>query len=279
MKSFIFLVALLNAISAFAYIPPVRSILEKVSDNAGNGTYVIEQEVQLNTGLDPVYLKETWVVENEKNLKVTVTGTKEYKDLVKMQFVYVGGQKWQLVDGKRESTKIPEEFAEKYFNTRNTESLISSFQNLKILPSPLPHRKTLTKDGKPEKPETEPFLRLSRTEGVINYALGTPTPAGAKELNPGVWVEQDAFVIRKIRFPTQSEITAESYASFARGLNFPKTRTIQWGSNTVYLRVLNVSGKANESFQPSSVEIPRTIRVANNPAVQSMIEEFYTRFR
>lgn len=277
MQQFVLLFLFLISSISYGYIPPVRNILEKVSDNAGNGIYSLEQEVQINTGLDPLFLKETWVVENERTFRLTVTGVKELKDSVHLQFIYIGGQKWQLKDGKKEASKIPDEFIERFFHARNHDNLIAYLQNQKILPSPLGQRKFTGKDGKYE---SEPYLRLARTDGVINYALGTPTPTDQSNLNPGLWVEQDQFVIRKIRFPSQAEIIAENYAAFTRGLNFPKLRTVQWGSNSVHLRVLSVSTKAAaDSFQTSSLESPRVIKNISNPAVQSLIEEFYSRFR
>lgn len=268
---------------AQAYIPPTKMILQRVSDNAGSGLYLVEQEVQLNTGVEPVFLKETWIIENERTLRLTVTGLKELKDSVRLQFVYVGGQKWQMHGNQKESGDIPDEFLERFFHIRNHENLIAYLQGLKILPS-LSGLKKPVQTGKNNevKYEPEPFVRLSRSEGVINYAFGTPTPADQKDLGPGLWVEQDQFVIRKLRFPSQAEVTAENYGSFTRGLSFPKLRTIQWGQNTVQLRLLTVSGKvanASHSLKASSLDVPVMIKTPLNPAAQTLIEEFYTRFR
>ena len=267
---------------AWAYIPPARMILGRVSENAGSGTYSIEQEVQMSVGVEPLYLKETWVVENERNFRLTVTGTKDLKDLIHLQFIYVGGQKWQLKNGKKESQKISEDFVEKYFHFRNSENLIASLQFLKILPQPLGNRKPVVKKGEEFKYEPESFVRLSRAEGSISYAFGQPSAVEQKELNPGLWVEQDQFMIRKIRLPSQAEVTAENYAPFARGLNFPKLRTIQWNQNTVTIRLLNVSGKVaggNQVFQPNTLDVPYTIKPLPNASAQTLIEEFYSRFR
>ena len=85
----IFLIVILISQSVWAYIPPTRIILSRVSENAGNGTYIIEQEVQMSVGIEPIYLKETWVVENERTLRLTVQGTKDLKDLIRLQYLYV----------------------------------------------------------------------------------------------------------------------------------------------------------------------------------------------
>lgn len=275
-------VCIFNGLAAWAYVPPTRMILSRVSENAGTGTYTIEQEVQMSVGIEPIYLKETWVVENERNMRLTVTGTKDLKDLVRLQYIYVGGQKWQYKNGKKESEKIPDDFIERYFHFRNSENLIASLQTLKVLPNPLSRKKTISKKGEEFKYEQEPFVRLSRAEGGISYAFGTPTPVDQKELLPGLWVEQDQFTVRKIRFPSQAEVTAENYAPFARGLNFPKLRTLQWNQNTVTIRLLNVSAKGSagsQAFQPSTLDVPYTMRSLPNASAQTLIEEFYSRFR
>jgi hypothetical protein len=184
MRLILFITALLSGTFSFAYIPPVRMILERVSDNAGNGLYIIEQEVQMNAGLDPVYLRETWTIENDRTFRLKVTGTKDLREAIQLEFLYVNGQKWQLRENnRRESYKISEEFAERFFHVRNYENLIGYLQLIKVLPSPLPHRKPVGKDGKFD---IEPYLRLSRTDGAINYALGQPTPADTKERYPGI---------------------------------------------------------------------------------------------
>ncbi len=278
----IFLITLFLSQMAWAYIPPTRMILSRVSENAGSGAYTLEQEVQMSAGIEPIYLKETWVVENERSLRLTVTGTKELKDLVRLQYVYAGGQRWQLKNGKREAVKTPEDFVEKYFHFRTSENLIASLQALRILPQPLGVKKISAKKGEEFKYEAEPFVRLSRVEGGASYAFGTPTPVEQKELNSGLWVEQDQFTIRKLRFPSQVEVTAENYVPFARGLNFPKLRTIQWNQNTVTIRLLSVTGKnvgGNQALQPSTIDIPFTIKALPNASAQTLIEEFYTRFR
>ena len=279
---FVPVVSIVISQMAWAYIPPARMILGRVSENAGSGNYSIEQEVQISMGAEPIYLKETWLIENERNLRLTVTGTKDLKDLVHFQFIYIGGQKWQLKNGKKESSKISEDFVEKYFHFRNTENLITSLQSLKILPVPLAVRKTAVKKGEEYKYDPESFVRLTRTEGSVSYAFGQPSAVEQKELNPGLWIEQDQFMIRKMRFPSQAEVTAENYASFARGLNLPKLRTVQWNQNTVTIRLLNVSGKvANSSqmFQPNTLDVPYTIKPLPDSSAQTLIEEFYSRFR
>src|SRR3989344_5870049 len=88
------LLILLAPVFALAYIPPTRMILQRTAENSGSGVYAIEQEVQFNNVQDSLFLKETWLIENDRTMRVTVTGTKDLKDQIKLQFIYAGGQRW-----------------------------------------------------------------------------------------------------------------------------------------------------------------------------------------
>jgi len=266
--------------NVFAYIPPTRMILQRTAENSGTGTYAIEQEVQFNNAQDPLFLKETWLIENEHTMRLTVTGTKDLKDQIKMQFVYAGGLRWSL-NGSRESHRLDEDFLEKYFHFRSTEHLATALMQLKILPPTALSKKSLPKTVDQIKYEPDDFVRLSRTGGVVNYAFGTPSPVeGSAE--PGIWIEQDEFQIRKLRLPSQAEITADNYNQYARGLNFPKVRTVRWGQNTVTIRLIGVTarpGNVANQFQPASLETTAKLDGLNNQSAKDVVLDFYSRFR
>ncbi|WP_413289354.1 hypothetical protein [Bdellovibrio sp. HCB337] len=264
----------------FAYIPPTRMILQRTAENAGSGIYTIEQEVQFNNVQDSLFLKETWVIENDRTMRVTVTGTKELKDQIKLQFIYAGGQRWSM-NAARESRRISEDFLEKYFNFRSTDQLAANLMQLKILPANAFAKKPIPKNLDNLKYEPDDYVRLSRAGGVPNYAFGAPT-ANDSASSPGVWIEQDQFLIRKLRLPSQVEVTADNYNQYARGLNYPKTRTIRWGQNTVNIRLIGVSsrsGQAGNTFQPASLDVSTKLDGLNNQPARDAVIDFYSRFR
>jgi hypothetical protein len=265
----------------FAYIPPTRMILQRTAENSGSGVYSIEQEVQFNNVQDSLFLKETWLVENDRTMRVTVTGTKDLKDQMKMQFIYAGGQRWGF-NGSRESHRISEDFLEKYFNFRATDQLASTLMNLKILPTNAFAKKPLPKNLENIKYESEDFVRLSRAGGVPNYAFGTPSPMDGAG-NPGFWIEQDQFLVRKFRLPSQVEVTADNYNQYARGINYPKVRTIRWGENTVTIRLIGVTahrgGTAANMFQPNSLDTSTKLDGLSNQPAKDAVVDFYSRFR
>ncbi|MGZ3795329.1 MAG: hypothetical protein ACXVB1_03140 [Pseudobdellovibrionaceae bacterium] len=274
-------VLLLLFTPVFAYIPPTRMILQRTAENSGSGIYTIEQEVQFNNAQDSLFLRETWLIENDRTMRVTISGTKDLKDQIKMQFIYAGGQRWSL-SGSRQSRPLTEDFLERYFNFRATDHLINTLVSLKILPANAFAKKSLPKNVEGFKYEPEEFVRLSRVGGVPNYAFGTPSPVEGAG-SPGFWIEQDQFLVRKFRLPSQVEVTADNYNQYARGLNYPKTRTIRWGQNTVTIRLIGVTALRGKTpanlFQPNSSDISTKLEGLNNQPAKDAVLDFYSRFR
>lgn len=282
MKALLLLTLMLASPWAKAYILPTRVILDKTADNAGRGIYAIEQEVQFANGADNLSLKETWLIENDHTMRLTVTGTKELQSTVRLQFVYNNGQRYDLPGGKVHAQKVSPDFMEKYFNFRNGEQLGQALVNLKLIPASALSRPPVPKKGDDFKYQPEPFVRLSRTGGVVNYAFGVPTPVDQQENNPGLWIEQDQFVIRKIRLPSQAEMTADNYSQFAHGLSYPRDRVIRWDNNSVNIRLISASartGNANSLFQPSSLDVPVKLDGLNGQPARDAVIQFYSRFR
>lgn len=267
---------------ASAYIIPTRMILQRTSENAGSGIYAIEQEVQFANGEDTIHLKETWLIDSDRTMRLTVTGTKELQNTFKLQFVYAGGQRWSIVNNNRHSDKMSEDFLEKFLNFRNPEVMAQSLAHYKMIPANAYNRKPSAKTGAEFKYEPESWVRYSRTGGVPNYALGIATPVDQAAGNPGIWVEQDQFVIRKLRLPNQVEMTADNYNQFAKGLYYPRQRTIRWGNNTVNIRLISASARpasANNLFQPSSLDSNLKLDGLEGLAAKEAIIEFYSRYR
>ncbi|MDG0815052.1 hypothetical protein [Bdellovibrio svalbardensis] len=267
---------------ASAYIIPTRTILQKTAENAGSGIYAVEQEVQFANGEDTLHLKETWLIDSDRTMRLTVTGTKELQNTFKLQFIYTGGQRWSQVNNNRKADKLPEEFLEKFLNFRSSENLANTLAHYKIIPNGAYNKKAIAKSGTDFKYEPESWVRYSRTGGVPNYALGTATPVDQESGNPGIWIEQDQFVIRKLRLPSQVEMTADNYNQFAKGLYYPRARTIRWGNNTVNIRLISVASRPNTAvsfFQPTSLDTNLKLDGLEKMPAKDAIIEFYTRYR
>lgn len=265
------LICLLFSSFSFAYIPPLKMILDRTSENAGSGVYSIETEVLLTDGTNEATVKESWLVENERNIRLTVIGLKELKGL-KLTYLYDDGLKWAMKGQKRESQHAPADFLERWHHIRNSDALNNFLVSNKIIPE-------FKKDKQSRAVYEESFVRLGRSEGVVNYAIGEHNK---DSLLPKLWVEQDFFVIRKLRLPSQVEIEFENYKSYSKGLNYPKHKLVRWGQNKATINTLSVvpkAGNLSAQFKPQSLDSNNQSEVLYNNPLKNLLEEFYTRFR
>lgn len=276
------LIFLIAPLLVHAYILPTRTILQKVSENAGSGIYAIEQEVQFSNGEETLAVKETWLIDSDRTMRLTVSGGKDLQNSFKLQFIYNGGQKWSMINNNRKSETLSVDFLERFLNFRTPEGLANVLAHLKIAPATAYQKKPVAKSNGEYTHEPESWVRFSRTGGVVTYAFGTPTAADQEASQPGIWIEQDNFVVRKLRLPTQVEMSANDYNQFTKGLFYPRSRTIRWGNNTVTIRLISASARPQTAvglFQPSSLDSNLKWDGIKDLPAKDVITEFYTRFR
>lgn len=257
---------------SFAYIPRGYLILEKTTDNNGSGVYQIEQEVQFPNNQDVLVLKETWIVENENTMRLIVTGTKDLKDQIQFTISYVNGTKSGYGSGR-----VTTDFIERYFHFRKPDSFANSLIQMKVVPGTFTVKKPV-RNTKEVEYSPENYVRLTRSGGAVNFAIGTPTPAGQSTENPGFWIEQDSFVLRKFRLPSQAEVTADKFSVYSRGFHYPRTRLVQWDNNQITIQTLSVTGKGKDAFAQAAKPATNLIGLKGQSA-QALVEEFYKRFR
>ncbi len=191
-------------------------------------------------------------------------------------------KKFRLINNKLKADKISDDFLEKVLNFRSAEILANNLAHYKMIPNGAYNKKAVPKTGADFKYEPESWVRYSRTGGVPNYALGIATPVDQDSNNPGIWIEQDQFVVRKLRLPSQVEMTADNYNQFAKGLYYPRARTIRWGNNTVNIRLISVSARPNTAvsfFQPTSLDSNLKLDGLDKMPAKEAVIEFYSRYR
>ena len=190
----------------FAYIPKPEMILSRLNKTKGVRSYRISQRlIFLDSSKisNSVEFRELWERGREYlSLRVTQSGDPQFK----IYFLYKNSTKrWINSSGKRLSKKG--EFVEPYFLSKSFNlSRLSSVES----------------------------LSLKRTEGVVNYFFDFP------QKGLSLWVEQDEFVVRKIKFSKISSLRAENYKSYPGGLFFPKKRRFLSSNFSVVLETLNV---------------------------------------
>lgn len=270
----------LMPLTSSAFILKPATLVQKMVENSGSGVYQIEVEVQfpvaVSSSQEPLVLRETWQVESDNKMRLTVNGTKELANKIHWVFVYENGQRYFVGPGGRSSQAEGENFIEKYFHFRKADRLETALTRMKIVPSSL-FVKRAFKMGKDPDVVSDPHLRLARVGGVITYALGLPTDVGA-EPQPNFYVEQDQFVLRKFRLPSQVEVSAENFTSFAKGLNFPRHRSVRWEDKQVSLQTIHVQAKSEKTVS-SNLEPSTSMDVPDLGASKNLVEEFYQRFR
>lgn len=278
MKFFSSFVLTLSLVSpAMAYVPPFQFIAGRVVKHHGRNAYVIEQEVTITSGNETVTGIEKWTVEDGATLQLSLKGP-----LGRGTFVYLRGTKtWKDASSSLKSETQSKEFTEPFFHSRTAAGLVDQIVTASILSrSQMNPPKKPIRSLKDIQYSPETYVRLGRTSGAIAYALGQPTPVNAPKPFPGLWIEQDRFHIRKIRFPTTAEVVADEYSEFAYDLAFPRQRTITWDGKTARIQVLKVTAIGSKgsisnqvlSAKDVSVEWPET-------ATSAAIQEFYRRFR
>lgn len=261
------------ASTAHAYIPSSRTIAIRTAKNNGKGAYAIEQDVQFRAGSDSVTLRESWVVQDGDDMKVTVTGPNN----TRFETVYRAGKKTGPdSSGAVKTAAIPSEFIERFTHARTSNELLQSFVKAGVVPPSFLQERPRFNPNAKNPHSAEPLVRLGRSNGVLTWIFGTPTPVDSSKLLPAAWIEQDAFSLRRLRFPSEAELNANQYVVQAGNFVYPKERIVTWGGNTVAIRMLSVkalpAGAAQSALNASDSKATRLPDQAN-------VREFYSRFR
>ena len=120
----------------------------------------------------------------------------------------------------------------------------------------------------------EPWVRLGRVGGSISFVLGEP------KATPTLWIEQDSFLLQRIRFGSQAEIVVDENREQTSDLTFPQLRRYLWNQHSVLVRTLSVAPitigpKTKPLMSPQSL----TQEKSNSLPEETMVQEFYSRFR
>lgn len=270
---------------AHAYIPPYWMIMSRTADNHGKNTYLVNQDVQFSHGDESFVVNERWTITNENSMRLEVTGKQQLKDQIKLTYIYQNGKRYFLDEtGAKKSEKISADFFEPYFHFRASKNIKPMLVAQGIAPAVSLKSDQHRYSAKNPTPQAEPYVRLSRSGGVINYAVGNPTPVSSEAASPGIWIEQDQFVIRKLRLQSSLEIVAQKYVNFSNGLWLPQSRQVSWAGQSIQIILNGANSLANSSQLKSSLE-PSSLSDAKSPVGpmilpnDQIIREFYSRMR
>jgi len=255
---------LIQSSFALAYIPEIPFVLKKASTTTGRKIIQIEQEVTFKVGEEEAKVDETWLIEGDKNLKLSAVGKNLYKESIKLNYLYNGKNKTFLTGKNKNVAPVNLDFFQRYLFIRSQSSFINYLKELNI--------PAMDKSN----------IKLSRADGVITFLIGQPSE---QNLNPQVWIGQDDFVVRKIRTPSAAEITLSQITSFPKDVYVAKAQTITWQNSqpiTVQIRIKKIdvdAGGSLTNFYPQNLDMPSEMTFANKTPLTAVVEEFYSRFR
>lgn len=274
MKSILVFVSLLS-FAVYAYIPSPDFIVSKTVKNSGQGFYQIKKDVQFPLADKTVSLTETWWVAGPDTLFLKVDGL-----LFTQYFLYKNGKKYSFNNqGQMVSSTYSPLFVEPFFLYRNSQDFKTALFQKKIAPQTAFKKRPIFKNNQELAKWSEPYLALSRFKGTVTYLLGF---AAQDNQQPGIWIEQDRFVIRKIKLAADVEISVDATSELSRSLIYPKTKTYSWQTNSVQADLTRGDALKTGSEFFNESEFAKLANQNKDLPVEyknTVIEEFYKRFR
>jgi hypothetical protein len=269
----LFLMSFFLGSSAWAHIPKMNTILTKVAANSGgtNGL-IIKRTVTLKE--DNVTAEELWHIANADLMKVDVSGTNSDGSKYSFDILYKDGKRvTSTTSGGLKSFQLSGEFYEPLLHYRSMRALLSKLISMQLVP---------TWAGSPAQ---ENFITLDRLKGSLVYVLGAGE-AKNTQAPPQLWIEQDSFVIRKVRLGSQIEVEFDNIKNYGKEdekgrpaqpkIYQPDLQTIYWKNTTVLVQNTSVQlvpvAKITPLFKMEKAGVAQLPENVN-------LKEFYSRFR
>lgn len=241
---------------SYGFILPLQPAMKKTVALSGNQIFSVDQDVIFKSDSEDLVIKENWLIEGDKNLILTATGQGSLKDLFKMVIFYNSKNKTIMVGKSRQTEPVNPDFFERYLSIRSLASFANYLNDLSVAP----------------------LIRLSRVAGLPAFAIGEPS---TNILKPQVWLDQETFQIRKVRFPSEAQVSFDDYAAYDK-IWYPRLKVVNWGHQSATIKVRQVTTKIKASlanFYPQKLDQPSEASLSSKGPIGLTIQEFYTRFR
>ncbi len=258
MKYIIYLAVFLTKVQpAFSYIPNLDFILNKATSTTGRQIISIDQDVVFKIGSEEAIIQENWLIEGDKSLKLIARGQGFFSQNINLNYLYNSKNKTSVIGKAKISSPLTTDFYQKLLFIRSTDAFKMHLKELGI----------------------NNQIRLSRADGRISFAIGAPS---GEKLSPQIWIDQDEFVIRKIRLPSETEINLSDITNISGDLWVAKSQMINWAGVQVQVKIKNVSVKTSatlSNFYPQNLNDPSDLSFSNKSVLTEAIHQFYLRFR
>ncbi len=251
--------------SANAYVPKLSTVLGKmVSTTGGKKGFILKRTITLKD--DNVIANETWYISHADLMKLDVDGTNADGTSWKFEILYKSGKRMTTsVEGKTQSFPLSPEFFEPLLHYRSSRALQSRLFAMQIIPS------TNAADS-----SSANFMNLDRYKGAVAYVLGASDSKNTLQ-PPRLWVEQDSFLIRKLRMGSQIEVEFDAFKDFEEGkVKQAELQTLFWKSSTVIMQ-----NTSTQFVEQKKLEASMKIQKESKALLpqNANLKEFYSRFR
>jgi hypothetical protein len=252
-------------------------ILDKLIENNTTGPILYEQEVAISGFGSTATLKETWYVENENVMAVLVQGERELKDKVQFVIQYSGKRRTSSASFIKASENISSDFFEPIFFMKSQQKMMPYIINTGVVGPEIQSSSNFQKQKELFVHTPEPFVRLGRMAGVVAYVISGSTGIDAKQ--PGLWIEQDQFLLRRIRNAKKTEMSIEKWGNYTRGWKLPKERSFVWEDKTAAVKMLEA--RVPQTNMKSLIAKVQEIRSTDYESSKEkpLVEEFYLKLR
>ncbi len=220
-----------------AYIPESSMILSRLVQHQGARNYKISQEVIFldhSSLKEPLkFTEEWWRFSNRLFVEVKKDSQRVFS------FSYRNSNKSWL-NSKKRSVSQRKNYIENYFFIKpKISSWLSSVKN----------------------------IYLERALGVVNYVFNL------RKKDLAVWIEQDEFVIRKLKLKKDTWLTAQDYHLYSGRLFFPKKRTFFSPEMKVEMRVTSIRPLSSQE------KTSRHLKLTSSLEDSDLVNRFYYQIR
>lgn len=288
---FVFMMMMIMSLSVMAlgYIPSSDFILQQVVKNHGRGRYLIEQEVRFSFQQTSKIVHETWHIESVPRLQNKQRDFYLQMHLLakaeglSIQRLYKDHKVYQKDEQKAlKSWKWPLDFIEPWFLTRSLRQIQNAILKQEMAGVSALNWNPALLARRSHQQETSTVLSIPMPISLSRYQGKVMLTYQTQAQGPGLWIEQDEFLIRRLRLKSNVEILAKDYGDYSRGLKFPKNRLINNNDVAISIRVLKIDSlsQSHKAFlQKMSVQSLAPSVIGEDRMIAPLIEDFYSRFR
>jgi len=244
------------------------TILAKMaSNNGGTKGLIIKRSVTLKE--ENQSWEETWYVSHADAMKVIAEGKSTDGTPWSFEILYKNGKRTtESTDGKAKTFPQSPEFYEPLLHYRSARALTSKLISMQVLPT--------WAANLAETANTDGIMTLERYKGGVADVLGSNETKNT-QAPPRVWVEQDSFVMRKVRLGSQVEVEFDNIKDYEDGkVKLPEQQSVFWKNATVLLQ-----NKSVEFVDQNKLEAHLKLQKGAGAKLPDNvnIKEFYSRFR